>query len=295
MNWTVFGNGNNPSPREQVVGFHWINLGIHFLNAFLFYRLMLRLTKRFWVSFFASATFAMHPVATESVTNIIGRADMFAATAVVGGMLLYIDAQRTLGWKRVIWLTALMALTIFGMFSKESAIAVGAVVFLYDVIYRVRDRLQEYVVRELVQAVARLLVISALFFCAVRIFLVSIVPWMTPMPNDSASFVFALIFTILGLVGMFFSMALLSLRKFWIYAPTLLGSTLLLFVLGALKEPKWGYLICLLLSAIVFVGMEYAFKVGWPDDASDETDAERGDIRGAGSLTAISSCSRPSS
>src|SRR4051812_353747 len=184
LNWTVFGNGHNPTPREQVIGFHWVNLAVHYLNAFLFYRLMLRLTKRFWVSFFAAAVFVTHPIATESVTNIIGRADMFAATTVVGCMLLWIDVNRHRehstsassesaeparesvipdresaqpaspspatapidrskidyasaatggGIKastanllmRVGWLTAMMLLAIFGMFCKESWIAVG--------------------------------------------------------------------------------------------------------------------------------------------------------------------------
>ena len=81
---------------------------------------MLRLVRRFWVSFFAAVIFAMHPVATESVTNIIGRADMFAATTVVGGMLIWIDIHRSQGWKRLLWLTALLVLTLFGVFSKET-------------------------------------------------------------------------------------------------------------------------------------------------------------------------------
>ena len=93
LNWTAFGNGNNPTPREQVIGFHWVNLGVHFLNAVLFYALMLRRNAAYSrVLFFAAAIFSTHPIATESVSNIIGRADMFATTAIIGGLLLYMNA-----------------------------------------------------------------------------------------------------------------------------------------------------------------------------------------------------------
>jgi hypothetical protein len=191
LNWTVFGNGHNASPREQVVGFHWVNLAIHFLNAFLFYRLMLRLTKRFWVSFFAAVIFATHPVATESVTNIIGRADMFAATTVVGGMLIWIDIHRSQMWKRVLWLTALLFLAAFGVFSKESAGAVVFVAMLYDLIYRVKDRWSEFNWRELFLAISRGFTIATMIFFAICTYLLVLVPWMSDMGNIQIPYVFS--------------------------------------------------------------------------------------------------------
>src|SRR4051812_24690191 len=191
LNWTVFGNGHNPTPREQVVGFHWVNLGLHYLNAFLFYRLMLRLTRRFWVSFFAALLFATHPVATESVTNIIGRADMFAATTVIGGMLIWIDIHRSAMWKRVLWLTALLFLMAFGVFAKESAGAVVFVAILYDLIYRVGERIRDFNWREFIMAISRGVTIALLIFFAISTYLVVLVPWMSDMGNIGTGYVYS--------------------------------------------------------------------------------------------------------
>ena len=191
LNWTAFGNGHNPTPREQVVGFHWVNLIIHFLNAILFYRLMLRLVRRFWVSFFAAVIFAMHPVATESVTNIIGRADMFAATTVVGGMLIWIDIHRSQGWKRLLWLTALLVLTLFGVFSKESAGAIVFVAILYDLVYRVGERIRELNWRELIMALVRACTITPLVFFSICAFLLILVPWMSDMGDIVTPYVYS--------------------------------------------------------------------------------------------------------
>src|SRR5205823_4118026 len=83
LNWTALGSGHS------VKGFHYVNFAIHYANAFLVYVLMLKLYRRFWVAFFTAALFAVHPVAVESVTNIIGRADLLAAFCVLAGLLVY--------------------------------------------------------------------------------------------------------------------------------------------------------------------------------------------------------------
>src|SRR5436190_14479923 len=79
LNCTALGNGRNTA------GFHWVNLIVHWCNALMLYYIMLRLVGRWWVAVFTAFLFGLHPVATESVTNIIGRADLFAAAAVMGG------------------------------------------------------------------------------------------------------------------------------------------------------------------------------------------------------------------
>ncbi len=188
LNWTVFGNGHHRTEREQVVGFHWVNLGIHALNAVLVYFLLLRLVRRFWVSFFTAALFATHPIATESVTNIIGRADMLAATTIVGGLLLYIRAAGTVGWRKFGVLMALLLLTMFGVFSKESAGAIVIVAMAYDVIYRLGGRIRQIDWRELAIAVSRGVTIGLMAFFAISIYLVVLVPWMGEMNDTQATY-----------------------------------------------------------------------------------------------------------
>jgi tetratricopeptide (TPR) repeat protein len=136
LNWSVLGNGNHDKESDQVVGFHWINLATHALNTILAYFLVLKLLRRHWTAFVAAALFAVHPIATESVTNIIGRADEFAAASFIGATLLYIRSTEVSGLKRIPWLAAVMALFAFGCFSKESAPAFMAIPLLFDAIYR---------------------------------------------------------------------------------------------------------------------------------------------------------------
>jgi protein O-mannosyl-transferase len=125
FNYAVMGNANQPA------GYHWINFFLHFLNVVLVYALVLRLARKFWLAVFVSAIWAVHPVLTESVTNIIGRADLLAATAVLSGLLMYLKSAESKGWRRFAWLTGLAAVTSVGVFSKESAIVILGVIPLY--------------------------------------------------------------------------------------------------------------------------------------------------------------------
>jgi tetratricopeptide (TPR) repeat protein len=116
--------------------YHTINLMLHWINAVLVYFVSLALLKRIWPAAFVAALFAAHPIATESVTNIIGRADIFAAFTVFAGLLVYMRSLQSNGGWRAPWLILLMMITAFGLFAKESSIAVGAVVPFYWITYR---------------------------------------------------------------------------------------------------------------------------------------------------------------
>jgi tetratricopeptide (TPR) repeat protein len=153
VNWSVLGSGTEARESEQVVGFHWVNLVTHGINAILAYLLMLKLLRRPWAAFFTAALFAVHPIATEAVTNIIGRADEFEVTAFVGCTLLYIRSTESRGFRRLPWLVGLMVLFAAGCFSKESTIAFLAIPILYDGIYRwgsatYRGRLARSILRD---------------------------------------------------------------------------------------------------------------------------------------------------
>jgi protein O-mannosyl-transferase len=129
FNYDVLGNGQTPE------GYHWINYILHSLNVLLVYALALRLLKKFWPAVFIAAVWAVHPVLTESVTNIIGRSDLLAATATLGGLLLYLKSADAAGWRRWALLAGLMAVTTVGVFSKESAVAILGVVALYEIAF----------------------------------------------------------------------------------------------------------------------------------------------------------------
>src|SRR5581483_10327328 len=76
---------------------------------------------------------SLHPVLTESVTNLVGRADLLAAFGVLAGLLCYVQATRSTGRRQVGWLAALTLAAGVGMFSKESAVVLPVMMLLYDV------------------------------------------------------------------------------------------------------------------------------------------------------------------
>jgi len=136
LNYAILGN------QDQPAGYHWLNFLLHACNAVLVYFMMLRLVRQFWISAFIAAVWAVHPVLTESVTNIVGRADLLAGLATLGGFLLYLKSTETSGGTRVAWLAGLMTLTFIGVFSKESAVCIAGVIALYELTWREGKRLK---------------------------------------------------------------------------------------------------------------------------------------------------------
>ena len=126
FNYAVLGNGEVPA------GYHAINFLLHLGNVFLVYALVRRLLRNFWPAFFAAALWAVHPVLTESVTNMIGRADLLSALAVLSGFLMYLKSTESAGWRSPAWLAGLLAVTAVGVFSKESAVVIVGVIVLYE-------------------------------------------------------------------------------------------------------------------------------------------------------------------
>ena len=127
FNYAVLGNA------EQPAGYHYVNLLIHFANVLLCYGLALVVLRKFWPSIFIAAIWAVHPVLTESVTNIIGRADLLAAFGVLSGLWMYVKSRESSGARRIAWLIGLMIASAIGIFSKESAISILGLIFLWEI------------------------------------------------------------------------------------------------------------------------------------------------------------------
>lgn len=126
FNYAVLGNQDRPA------GYHVVNFLLHFGNVLLVYLLGLRLTRDWGLAVALAGLWAVHPVLTESVTNIVGRADLLAAAAVVGGLLLYLKVAEARGARRLAWLAGLAATALVGMFSKESAAVLLGIVVLHE-------------------------------------------------------------------------------------------------------------------------------------------------------------------
>src|SRR5262249_42566684 len=83
-----------------------------------------------------AALFAVHPIATEAVTYIVGRADLLAALSVLGGLLLYVRGLGVTGRRKLLWLLLLFFISLFGVLCKENSVMLLGVMILYDVAWR---------------------------------------------------------------------------------------------------------------------------------------------------------------
>jgi protein O-mannosyl-transferase len=83
MNYAVLGNGARPA------GYHWVNLALHGVNVALVYVLGWLIFEDAALAWALAAIWGLHPLLTESVTNIVGRADLLAGFGVLAGLLCY--------------------------------------------------------------------------------------------------------------------------------------------------------------------------------------------------------------
>jgi tetratricopeptide (TPR) repeat protein len=125
-NYSILGNTDRPA------GYHWFNFLLHAANVLLVYALALRLIREFWPSVFVAALWAVHPVLTESVTNMVGRADLLAGMALLSGLWMYLKSAENAGWRRWVWLAGLAIATTLGVFSKETAATILGVIVVYE-------------------------------------------------------------------------------------------------------------------------------------------------------------------
>src|ERR1035438_9476131 len=94
FNYAILGDGTRPA------GYHWLNFGIHAVNVSLVFVLALLLLEGAGPAFAVAAIWSLHPILTESVTNVAGRADLLAACGVLAGLLCYARSNAASGRRR---------------------------------------------------------------------------------------------------------------------------------------------------------------------------------------------------
>ena len=119
LDGAIFGHVDAPE------GHHAVNLALHLANAILVLLIARKLvpdSRR--VALIAALIFAVHPVATEAVTYLVGRSDELAAFGILAGLLFHLRGSRV----GVLFASTLAA------FSKESGVLLIAVLVLHDVL-----------------------------------------------------------------------------------------------------------------------------------------------------------------
>jgi tetratricopeptide (TPR) repeat protein len=153
FNYAVLGNAADPE------GYHWINLLLDGANLCLVYALGVMILRSPAQAMSLAILWGVHPLLTESVANIVGRADLLAAFGVLAGVLCYARFLSAGGGKRWGWLAALAAAQAIGLLSKESAIVLPAILLLFDFAWPERAT-----IRRRAPAYAALLLLAGMFF-----------------------------------------------------------------------------------------------------------------------------------
>ena len=121
-------------------GYHLANVVLHTITSLLFFLIAIDILGSLMAAFTAASIFAVHPVHTEAVTEIVGRAEVLA-------MLFFLLAfwfgrlqarsvlhskSHALGLRAIVALATAALFYLLGLFSKETAITMPAVLLLYD-------------------------------------------------------------------------------------------------------------------------------------------------------------------
>lgn len=126
--------GNNPT------GYHLLNLLLHLGSGLLVYRILTcaatEETKH--VPFWTALLFLIHPIQTETVTYILGRASGLMAFCYLLALFLYIKAANETSSQVVGWLYRAGAglCFILSVASKEPAVTFPLALLLWDVVVR---------------------------------------------------------------------------------------------------------------------------------------------------------------
>lgn len=107
-----------PYPGVKPLLFHLTNLGWHVAAAILLTLLLRRLGAQDWVACASGVVFLVHPLHTEAVAYISGRADMMSGACMFAGLLL--AASPAQGRARVAAYAGAVACFLTGLLSKES-------------------------------------------------------------------------------------------------------------------------------------------------------------------------------
>lgn len=130
LNWALEGN--------HAFGYHLVNVALHTVVAVLLYLVLRKLLESVQngvtIAWVAALLFAVHPIHTEAVASIVGRAEIIAMGFTLGAWLFYLEDRPYWG----------LALFLLALLSKESAIVFVPLVFVVDYVRGVRKPVSRY-------------------------------------------------------------------------------------------------------------------------------------------------------
>ncbi len=110
-------------PSESPFGYHLVNLVLHVLVTLAVLRLAWILLDSPVGAMATAALFAVHPIHTEAVTSIVGRAELLVALFVFAALLASLWAAQRRGTASRGWLLVSLLALALGLLAKESALS----------------------------------------------------------------------------------------------------------------------------------------------------------------------------
>ena len=123
LNWIITGPFST--------GFHIVNIFLHCLATGLFYQLSRSLLKDQLAILFSTCMFSSHPIHTEAVTGIVGRADVSATIFCLLSFMYYRKHIRFRERKLHLYLSMFFA--CLSTLCKEYGVSILLVCVMYDI------------------------------------------------------------------------------------------------------------------------------------------------------------------
>nr|CAD7590584.1 unnamed protein product [Timema genevievae] len=117
----------------EPMGYHLVNIILHSIVCLMYYRMCSMFLPEV-SSFVAAMLFAVHPIHTEAVTGVVGRAETLSSVFFLAAFILYTKAtrrKRVTGWRPLL-LSMLCVLT--AMLCKEQGITITGICAVYELI-----------------------------------------------------------------------------------------------------------------------------------------------------------------
>lgn len=127
--------------RDEPFGYHLTNLILHCLAGICLLELLWVLTLNRWTAFFAALLFVSHPIHTEAVAYVSGRADPLAAifTFMTVGNYIY-SCKKKNAFKSSLYAFVGLFYFAVALLAKEHTIVIPLLLVLYHIAYKSKIR-----------------------------------------------------------------------------------------------------------------------------------------------------------
>jgi protein O-mannosyl-transferase len=114
------------------IGYHLTNIIFHAITTILIFFLLTGLTKDKKIPLFTSLLFAVHPINTEAITYISGRADPLSAVFFILSFLTYVKYRKA---KKTIFYSISLSSFVLALLSREGCLILPLLLYLYLVVF----------------------------------------------------------------------------------------------------------------------------------------------------------------